>query len=75
MLWASLGIHNTRSHGGNLLVSAGPNFSMLVSNWRNAEHTAYLTTLPPGSLIHDEVRGTVLLQGWLGFRAGVGVRF
>ena len=61
--------------GRHLVVSAGPNISLQVSNWRNAEHTAYLSNLAPAQLIHAELRGTVLLQSWLGFRAGVGVRF
>jgi hypothetical protein len=69
------GVHYTRDLGRHLLVMAGPNFNLLVSTWRNAGHTAYLSALPPASLLYDEVRGTVLLQGWLGFRAGVGVRF
>ncbi len=69
------GAHYAHDLGRHLLVTAGPNYSMLVSTWRNAERTAHLSTLAPASLIHNEVRGNVLLQGWLGFKVGVGVRF
>lgn len=69
------GTHYTHQFGKGLLLSAGPNFNLLVSTWRNADHTAHLSDLAPANLLYEEVRGTVLLQGWLGFRAGIGVRF
>lgn len=69
------GIHYTRDLGKRLLLSAGPNFNVLASNWRNADHSAFLSQLAPDEPMYEEVRGTTQLQGWLGFRAGIGVRF
>lgn len=69
------GLHYTHDLGKHLLVTAGPNFNLLCSDWRNADHTAYLSQLAPDDLLYEEVRGVLNLQGWLGFRAGVGVRF
>lgn len=69
------GLHYTHDLGKHLLVTAGPNFNLLCSNWRNAERTAYLSQLAPDDLLYQEVRGVLNMQGWLGFRAGVGVRF
>lgn len=69
------GVHYTHDLGKRLLVTAGPNFNLLASDWRNAEHTAYLSELAPDDLLYEDVRGVLNLQGWLGFRAGVGVRF
>ncbi|MEZ4788566.1 MAG: hypothetical protein R2811_00960 [Flavobacteriales bacterium] len=69
------GLQYTRDIGDHLLVTAGPMCNLLVSNWRNEEHTAYLSELAPSELLFEEVGGVTQLQGWLGFRAGIGVRF
>lgn len=69
------GLQYTHDLGKRLLVTAGPDFNLLCSDWRNADHTAYLSQLAPDDLLYEDVRGVLNLQGWLGFRAGVGVRF
>lgn len=69
------GLHYTHDLGKHLLVTVGPNFNLLASDWRNADHTAYLSQLAPDDLLYEDVRGVLSLQGWLGFRAGLGVRF
>lgn len=69
------GVHYTHDLGKHLLLSAGPNFNLLVSDWRNADRSAYLSELAPDDPLFEQVRGAMSLQGWLGFRAGVGLRF
>ncbi len=69
------GVHYTHDLGKHLLVTAGPVLNLLASNWRNTEHTAYLSQLAPGRLLYEERHGVLMTQGWLGFRAGFGVRF
>ncbi len=69
------GVHYTYDLGKHLLLSGGPNFNLLVSDWRNADRTAYLSELAPDDPLYQQVRGSMNLQGWLGFRAGVGLRF
>lgn len=56
------------------IISGGPSFNALVSDWKNAETGEYLTSIAPSTLFEDE-NNEVLLQGWIGWRAGIGVRF
>jgi hypothetical protein len=60
--------------GKRLLVTAGPSFNLHVSDWRAADGL-FRTQLPPSDLMVNETSGTTQLSGWIGFRAGVGVRF
>lgn len=60
--------------GRRFVISAGPNFSLLISDRRDAEDV-HLSTIAPDRLLFDEEQNAWLLQGWIGFRAGVGLRF
>lgn len=60
--------------GRYVVVSAGPSIDLLVSDWRDAEGR-YLSALPPSDPAYQERAGRSQLSGWLGWRAGVGVRF
>ena len=61
--------------GRHIVLSAGPSFNMLFSDWRDPDSGQYLSTIAPGNTFFDEEEGDLLLQGWLGFRVGLGVRF
>ncbi len=69
------GLQYSRDLGKHIVLSAGPMCNLLVSNWRNEEGTAYLSGLAPDDPLFEDVRGVAQVQGWLGFRAGFGVRF
>ncbi|MGV3637657.1 MAG: hypothetical protein ACO1NQ_08410 [Flavobacteriales bacterium] len=69
------GVHYTYDLGEHLLVTAGPHFNLLCSDWRSADGTTYLSRLAPEDPLYQARRGVLDMQGWLGFRAGVGVRF
>lgn len=58
----------------HLLVSAGPSFDLLISDWRDPEGH-FLSQLPPADPLYSERSGSVQLSGWIGWRAGIGVRF
>ena len=68
-------LHYSVTLGRRLVLSAGPSFNVLTSDWRDAETGAYRSTLAPGSLLIDDVSGDQRIQGWIGYRAGIGVRF
>lgn len=57
-----------------ITISAGPSFNVLFSNWQDAETGDYLTSIAPHKLFEEET-SELLMQGWIGWRAGVGVRF
>ena len=57
-----------------ITISAGPSFNVLFSDWRDPETGEYLTTIAPNKLFEDGSED-LLMQGWIGWRAGVGVRF
>lgn len=61
--------------GKHLVLSAGPAFNLLVSDWRNRETGEWRSALPPRDPWVRGTEGNVLLVGWLGYRAGIGVRF
>lgn len=56
-------------------VSAGPVLNMLVSDWRDADTGAYLSTLPPSTPPMQWRSGTTVISGWYGWMAVAGVRF
>lgn len=56
------------------LISAGPSFDLLVSDWRAADGL-YRSHLPPSDLVLSGRNRDAQLSGWWGFRAGLGVRF
>jgi hypothetical protein len=58
-----------------LFISAGPVLNVLASDWRDADTGAYLSALPPASLNYEEVQGDTRISVWVGWKAGVGVRF
>jgi len=70
-----LGLQYGYTFGRHIIISAGPSINMLVSDWGDPEIGFGLSTIAPGNTFYDEERGDVRIQGWVGFRAGVGVRF
>jgi hypothetical protein len=65
----------TYTFGRHVLLSAGPSLSVLTSDWRSTETGEYLSSIAADDLLLDEIRGDQQVQGWLGWRAGLGVRF
>lgn len=61
--------------GDRFHVSAGPVLNTLVSDLRDADTGAYISTLPPGDPLFTGSVDRAQVLGWLGWRAGVGVRF
>ncbi len=61
--------------GRHIVVSAGPTCNMLFSDWRDPDSGQYLSTIAPGNTFYDQVENDLLVQGWFGFRVGLGVRF
>jgi hypothetical protein len=61
--------------GKRIVLSAGPAFNLLVSDWRNRETGEWRSALPPRDPWVRGTEGNVLLAGWLGYAAGIGVRF
>ncbi|MEO8067419.1 MAG: hypothetical protein ABI599_06970 [Flavobacteriales bacterium] len=57
-----------------LVLSAGPSINVLASDWRNEETGEYLSAAAP-RVQWEDTDGDSRRQGWLGFRAGLGVRF
>ena len=61
-------------HGG-LVITAGPVLNVLVSDLRDPDSGTHSSTLPPGDPLFADRSGTAQVVGWLGWKAGVGVRF
>lgn len=61
--------------GGRLLLSAGPTFNLLVSDWRDPERQEWLSTLPPARPTIDEAAGNTAFKGWFGYRVSLGLYF
>ncbi|MEO8588024.1 MAG: hypothetical protein ABI432_01545 [Flavobacteriales bacterium] len=70
-----LGVQYGYTVGRHLMLSAGPSLNLLVTDWSDPETGLSLSTIAPDDAFYDEEHGDVRLQGWLGFRVGVGVRF
>ena len=69
------GVLYSHTIGRRLVLSAGPSFNVLTSDWREAETGAYLSTIAPDDLTFEEFNGDQRIQGWVGYRAGIGLRF
>ena len=61
--------------GKHLVLSAGPSFNLLVSDWRDPDTGANLSTLPPDHLVINASESEADVMGWFGYRFGLGVRF
>ncbi|MBK6542596.1 MAG: hypothetical protein IPG10_15185 [Flavobacteriales bacterium] len=57
-----------------LIISAGPSFNVLFTDWRDAETGAYRSGIAPYTLF-EEAQDALLLKGWVGGRLAVGVYF
>lgn len=58
-----------------IAISAGPVVNTLFTDWRDADTEVYLTELVPSDVLFEGIEGTTRISGWLGWKAGVGVRF
>ncbi len=58
-----------------IFLFVGPVFNLLVTDWRDAETGTYLSALPPAEPTYQWSEGTARVQGWWGWKAGVGVWF
>ncbi|MFZ1694871.1 MAG: hypothetical protein WAT74_16860 [Flavobacteriales bacterium] len=61
-------------HGG-LVITAGPVLNVLVSDLRDPDSGLHTSTLPPGDPLFTDRSGTAQVVGWLGWKAGLGIRF
>ncbi len=61
--------------GERIHVSAGPVLNTLVSDLRDPDTRAHISTVPPADLAFSGTVDVARISGWLGWRAGVGVRF
>ena len=55
-------------------ISVGPSLNVLVSNWQDQDTKEFYTDIAPNIFFEDDY-SDVLVQGWFGWRAGMGVRF
>jgi len=58
-----------------IAITAGPVANVHFSNWRDAFTGEYRSALPPSDPAYADQMDVLRLSGWLGWRAGVGVRF
>lgn len=70
-----LGMSGGFAFADRITFCAGPVFNTFFSNWRDPETREHLTTIPPGNTLFTEVDGALMISGWLGWKASVGVRF
>ncbi|MBK9177617.1 MAG: hypothetical protein IPM46_15060 [Flavobacteriales bacterium] len=56
-------------------ITAGLVANVLFSNWRDVFTGQYRSALPRAELAYNDQMDDLRLSGWLGWRAGVGVRF
>ena len=61
--------------GKHIVLSAGPAFNVLVSDWRDPVTQENLSALPPSDLLIKQTNRHMDLSAWLGYRVGLGVRF
>ncbi|MBS1567959.1 MAG: hypothetical protein JST45_00815, partial [Bacteroidetes bacterium] len=61
--------------GDRFILSAGPVLNTLVSDLRDRDTGAYTSTLPPGDALFTGRMDVARINGWIGWKAGVGVRF
>ena len=57
-----------------IVLSVGPSLHAMVTDWRDEESEVFLSEAAP-RVAWEDLQDDVLVRGWLGFRAGVGVRF
>lgn len=57
-----------------LIISGGPSFNVLFTDWRDAETGVYKSAIAPYSMF-EEQWDTLLMRGWVGGRLGIGVYF
>jgi hypothetical protein len=62
-------------YAGRITVTAGPVLNVLVSDLRDPDTGAYISTLPPSDPAFTGSVDVWRISGWLGWKAGVGVRF
>lgn len=65
----------THTFGKRVVLSAGPSFNVFTSDWRDEDTGAYLSRIAPDDLLVEHTSGEQHLQGWIGFRVGLGLRF
>jgi hypothetical protein len=65
----------TYTIGRHFLLSAGPSFNLHTSDWRKPATGDFNSSIAPRNALFEQFDGNTRLQGWLGFRAGLGVRF
>ncbi len=58
-----------------VVLFAGPVVNLLVTDWRDADTGTHLSALPPGQPPYQRRSGTILVNGWWGWKAGAGVMF
>lgn len=61
--------------GDRFILSAGPVLNTLVSDLRDRDTGVYTSTLPPQQPLFTDGLGGMQINGWIGWKAGVGVRF
>ena len=61
--------------GDRFILSAGPVLNTLVSDLRDRDTGVHTSTLPPADPLFTGDIDALHLTGWLGWKAGVGVRF
>lgn len=60
---------------GPVVVSGGPLFNMLATDWHDVDTGAYLSGLAPAEPATEWTSGTTRFSGWFGWRAAVGLSF
>lgn len=61
--------------GKRTAITAGPVANLFVSNWRDTFTGLHRSGIPPAELSYSHQLDELRLSGWLGWKAGVGVRF
>ena len=61
--------------GKRIVLSAGPSFNMLMSDWRDAGSGMDLSDIAPSRTLFSDRSDELLIEGWIGYRSALGVRF
>ena len=69
------GVQYSLTLGRRLVLSGGPSLNVLASDWLEADTGTYLSAIAPGNTLFEEFKGDQRIQGWVGYRAGIGLRF
>lgn len=70
-----LGVQYGYTIGRRIVLSAGPSFNVLASDWQDAETGAYRSAIAPDATLFTKYSGEQRIQGWIGYRVGIGLRF